>query len=122
MSDQTNDNSVITTIIQSCFTLKQVHHRLPILKRFLIKKLFGEEDSITSDEDINSERSWLNSLDASFYNQFTSQNVYQIFESLEKQVQALSPLVLYLSFEPSQKEIEEIGSWFRKNFSPSFIF
>lgn len=116
---------ILEKIIQSTYTLTDLYKKIRILKKYLISKFFDPNqlgNQQTIDQDLNSELDWLKSLGDEFYSQFNSQNVYQMFEELERKVESISPLTIYLGFEPPKEEIANIGLWLRKNTKGNDIF
>jgi len=113
-------NELLSIILKDTYSLSQLKHRLRILKSNLLKTFFGGENqnlSLTA-QDLN----WLKSLPSSFYQKFTKDNVYQILGGLEKGIPDLPTLTMYLTFEPDDATMSQIGSVARKTFnSPSLI-
>lgn len=112
-------NNILTTILKDTYSLTQLKHRVRILKAYLLKHLFASTtDSSPSPVDLN----WLKSLSADFYHQFNKDNVYQIFTDLEKQITNCPVLTMYLTFEPDEMALPQIGSFARQQFNkPSLI-
>lgn len=113
-------NDILAIILQDTYSLSQLKTRLRTLKSNLLNTFFGGESqnlNLTT-QDLN----WLKSLPESFYQKFTKDNVYQILEKMEKGIPNLATLTMYLTFEPDDATLAQIGSVARKTFnSPSLI-
>src|SRR3989344_5984448 len=94
-------NDLLNTILVNTFTLTQLKHRVGILRSYLTRVFFGAqtESQALSPEDLN----WLKSLPEDFYQKFNKDNVYSEFEALEEQINKLTPLIIYLTFEPERE-------------------
>ncbi|MBI4036681.1 F0F1 ATP synthase subunit delta [Candidatus Daviesbacteria bacterium] len=112
------NNEILNSILANTYTMHDLHHRLRILKTSLEAKFFGMKLSPLPPDDEN----WLNSLPVQFLGQFNKDNFYAIFEELEKKIDQISPLVIYLSFEPTPEILQQINLWFRTNLNTRFIF
>lgn len=111
-------NQILTTILANTYSLTQLKHRVRILKTNLLKTFFGTEPGYTSEvnlapQDLN----WLKSLPADLYQKFTKENVYQIFSDLDDNIAHLPILTMYLTFEPDEPALTQLGSFTRKQFS-----
>lgn len=105
----------LDTILQNTYSLSQLKARLTLLKNHLLKQVFaGPAQMLTADES-----SYLKSLPDDFYKNFTKDNINQIFTQFSGQISNLPTLILYLTFEPDEQTIEQIGSYARKTFGSS---
>lgn len=116
-------DDVLTIILKDTFTLALLKHRLRILKSNLLRNFFEpgaykKPNETISPQDLN----WLNSLPPSLYQQFTKDNVYQIFEAIEAKVNSIPVLLIYLPFEADNQAIYQIGTFLQKNFDSLFLF
>ncbi len=112
-------DEILNIILKDTYSLSQLKHRLRILKTNLLRTFFstGEVGSLSP-----AELSWLQSLPPQFYQQFTKDNVYKIFSDIDDAILNLKTLILYLSFEPDDATIAQIGSFTRKIFnSPALL-
>ncbi|MCR4305577.1 MAG: F0F1 ATP synthase subunit delta [Candidatus Daviesbacteria bacterium] len=127
-------DDILAAILKDTYSLTQYKHRVMILKAHLVQSFFGGgptlhlpgEGQVTASthlEGVASEvnlggqdTAWLNSLPESFYKQFTKDNVYDIFSNLEKQSNTLQVLTLYLTFEPDDATLNQIGTRARTAF------
>ncbi|MBU1000608.1 hypothetical protein KKE78_04405 [Patescibacteria group bacterium] len=111
---------ILNIILKNTYSLSQLKHRLRILKSNLLKTFFGGENQTlnSTTQDLN----WLESLPENFYRKFTKDNIYQIFADLEKKISNLPTLAMYLTFEPNDTTLYQVGSVARKTFNyPSLI-
>lgn len=104
-------NDLLNIILNDTFTQTGLKHNLLILRAFLSQKIFGSQSQFAPN-DLN----WLNTLPENFYQQFNSQNAYQLLEELTKQTQKITPLVVYLAFETDKGTVAQICSFARQTF------
>ena len=117
-------NDILTTILKDTYTLSQLKDRLLSLKQFLLQKFFNGQAP-------EADSSWLKSLPLDFITQFTDglinnglinkDNVYKIFEDLEKETLKLTPLTLYLTFEPDDATLSQICKRAREIFTGTSV-
>lgn len=112
-------NEILASILNDTYSLTQLKVRLNILKSYLLKAFFGslEESSPLAREDLN----WLNSLPEKFYQQFNKDNVYAIFKDLEAAISKFTPLTIFLTFEPDEISLAQIGKYARKTFNSPLL-
>lgn len=106
-------NSILNTILKDTYTLILLQHRLRILKSYLISQLFGANGQALPAEDLT----WLKSLPPNFYQQFTKDNIYQLFLEGENQLQKIPALIIYLPFEVDDQAQSSLGEAVRKTFA-----
>lgn len=112
-------SDILNTILSDTYTLTQLKHRLRILKNYLLKNFFGGDMKLA--EAATADLNWLKSLDHTFYQNFHQDNVYDIFTNLEAEIKKISPLTIYLTFEPDSSTCASIGMFARKRFNSSLI-
>lgn len=101
---------ILNTILKDTYSLTQIKHRVRILKDYLLKTFFGNTQAENlSEQDLK----WLKLLPKEFYRNFSKDNIYTIFDSLEQQLGKLNPLTIYLTFEPDEITLTEIGNYGR---------
>lgn len=109
---------ILNTILADTFSVTQLKHRLRLLKAGLLTKFFGgQPDTSLSAEELN----WLKKLPESFYQRFNKDNVYKIFTDLDAQIPRLPTLTMYLTFEPDELSLSQIGTYARNSFNPKLI-
>ena len=111
-------NQILETVLKDTFTLTQLKNRMRILKANLLKNFFGGSSTLQS---AAAELNWLSSLPPNFNAQFNKDNVYKIFEDLEQHIQKIPVLTIYLTFEPDDAAISQIGTFARKTYSSTFL-
>lgn len=109
-------DDTLAIILKDTYSLSQLKHRMRILKANLLKTFFGGENNQASNLTAQ-DLSWLQSLPENFYKKFTKDNVYQILTDLDKTASSLPTLTMYLTFEPDETALSQIGSTARKTFS-----
>lgn len=111
-------NDILDTILKDTFTELQLKHRLRVLKSHLLKALFGGKQTLLSGDDLN----WLGSLSPTLMQTFNKDNVYQIFDEVEKQLAKLPVLTIYLPIASTDNICLQIGSFARQTFqNPKII-
>lgn len=101
--------NILNTILKDIYTISSLKHRMRILKSYLENALFGGQNpNITS-----SDLAWLSSLGKDFLTQFTKDNLYQKFQTIEAQISKLPILIIYLPFEATDSANLQIGSYLR---------
>lgn len=106
-------NDLLNTILKDTYNQTQLKHRLRILKSHLISQLFGANGQALATEDLT----WLRSLPADFYHQFTKDSVYQLLAEGENQLQKIQTLIIYLPFELDDQATSNLGEAVRKTFA-----
>lgn len=103
----------LATILKDTYSLTQLKHRARILKSTILNAIFNNNQPPTyPPSDLN----WLKSLPQDFYQKFNKDNVYNIFTELEQKTTKLNTLTIYLSFEPDETALTQIGTYSRKLF------
>ena len=113
-------NEVLSIILKDTCSLTQLKYRLRLLKSNLLDSFFGAKSQdatalIQANTSISPhDLTWLKSLPEDFYNSFTKDNVYEIFTNLEKEANSLPTLIMYLTFEPDEATLNQIGIFVRQ--------
>lgn len=109
------DDQLLNTILRETYTLTQLKHRLSMIKIKFLQDFFGakKEQDLLSETDLT----WLKSLPSDFSQSINHDNVYDVFEDLEKRVNSMPVLIIYLTFEPDEVILAQIGEMARKTFS-----
>lgn len=110
---KTGVDEILTIILKDTYSLLQLKHRLRILKSNLVKTFFGNKASETVSE---VELNWFKALPPQFFQQFNKDNIYQTFEELEKRLESYPTLTMYLTFNPDEEALAELGTFTRKLF------
>lgn len=110
----------LNAILRQTYTLNQFKHRLSILKFKFLQDFFGTESK--TEALMESDLVWLKSLPPDFSKSINRDNVYVFFENLEKQLNSMPVLTMYLTFEPDDLSLTQIGEMTRKTFNnPNLI-
>lgn len=109
--------NILNIILKDIYTQTLLKHRLNVLKSYLIQSFFGNQAGAFAQVDL----SWLKSLPPGLYQNFNKDNVYKIFSDLEKQVSSLKTLTIYLTFEPDDLSLSQMGNFARKLFGNSLL-
>lgn len=107
-------NDILNLMMENTYTLPDLKHRLRILKEYLEAQVFSKNTSLSFDPE---DSAWLNSLPSGLFSQFNKDNLPDIFTTLEQTIDKISPLTLYLSFEPNKEIVSAISAWLRQNLS-----
>lgn len=110
-------DEILSIILKDTYSLTQFNHRFRILKSSLLKTFFGGPGESMNPQDLN----WLQSLPEGFYRQFTKDNVYDILGKVERKNTELTLLTMYLTFEPDDTALTQIGAVARKTFGLPFL-
>lgn len=109
--------NILNIILKDTYTQTLLKHRLNVLKSYLIQSFFGNQRGTFTQIDL----SWLKSLPPGLYQNFNKDNIYKIFSDLEKQIISLKTLTIYLTFEPDDLSLSQMGNFARKLFGNSLL-
>lgn len=114
------EEQLLQVITQETYTLTRLKSRVRILKNFLIAKIFQSQEQI--DADLSAEdQKWLSALDQNTIAQINKDNVYELFTSIEKKIDSLPVIVMYLPFDAPEIEVAKYGTKARQNFGTSIL-
>lgn len=111
-------DGILEIILKDTFTQNLLKHRVLIAKSYLLKAVFGNVHSMELDQ---KDMDWLNSLPDSFYKKFNKDNIYQIFEDLEKRIDLLPTIIIYIPIESTDEVSSKICSFVRKTYQNPLI-
>ena len=106
------DQQILQIILKDTYSLSQLKHRLSVLKTSLEQTFFGGEEKILNQAD----QVWVKSLPTGLLQNFDKNNIVTIFEDLKKGINKLQILTIYLSFDPDEAAISQIGEFAKKTF------
>lgn len=110
----------LANILKNTYTLSGLRRHVRILKDYLINKIFTQNQQPA---DISAEDGiWLNSLGGSFINQFNKDNIYPIFDEIDKSLDKMSALNIYLPFPQNDQIQAQIGQFIFKTFGKTILF
>ncbi len=110
--------NLLDTVATNTFTISDLKRRVRVLKEYLEKKIFGGNLKI---ELVSQDSLWLNSL-TNIGTVVDTKNFYQQMADLAKAVSALSPLIIYLAFDPPDEVISKLALDLRKILNSNLIF
>lgn len=105
-------NDILPIILNETYTQTQLKRRLRLLKAYIDSRLFSSGQKLVEQDSY-----WISSLGESFYQNFTKENFHNLFEKIEKQIDALNLLIVYLPIELPDKEIPMLGKKVRLMFN-----
>lgn len=107
-------DNLLNIILKDTYSLSELKARVSSLKAKLLKDFFGTSEDLQPQA---SQINWLNSLPSEVLTNFNKDNVYSVFEDLEKKITTLTPLTIFLSFEPDESSLNSIGQYARMAFN-----
>ncbi|MBI4036820.1 F0F1 ATP synthase subunit delta [Candidatus Daviesbacteria bacterium] len=99
---------VLDQILAETYTQTEALDKLRVLKELAVTELFGHGAKESNQTD--------------FLKNFNRDNVYQIFDELEKEIRTIKPLTIFFPFEMSAAELTKVGKYLRSKFGSSFLF
>lgn len=118
------DQTLLQIILQDTFIKTDSLKKVICLKDYLVNKIFslpGQDHPKTEITEDPSVTTWILSLDTALLSNINQQNIYTVFDQLEKSVKAIEPLVLYLPYELPEETITEIGQKLREDYGNNFL-
>jgi len=127
-------------ILQETYTRPQLIRRIRVLRDFLSFSLYEHPESrqnpiqkqvddylalrqvkMPNDNSGFREKDWLASLGQDFYNQVNPELFARFFSELDESMKSAEPVILYIPVELSDRDLAQIGSWFKHNVSVGII-
>lgn len=118
------DQTLLETILQDTFIKTLALKKVIGLKDYLLDRIFSlakqgpPKTSITDDPEIIT---WVLSLNPSLLTSINQQNIYSVFDKMEKSIKAIEALVLYLPYELPKEQLTEIGQNLREDYGNNFL-
>lgn len=113
---------ILEKILEQTFTFSKLKKRLNLLKTYLVNLYFADQtiskDNVYDQEGLN----WINTLGQDFLSHFNKDNVYSLFEALEKQSSQLNSLTIYFAIPLPDEELAQVGRWLRSNIDKNLLF
>ncbi len=110
-------DQILNTILKDTYTLSSLKHRLNVLKTYVIQKLFGNGLPKNQGQLEEIDLEWLKSLSPAFFQNFNKDSAYQLMSQLEKVINQLKTLTIYLAFETDNNSLISIGKYVRKTYT-----
>lgn len=107
--------TLVQTFFSTTYSISQARVRLRLIRDYMLNHFFKNDKSIIQDP-------WLISLGDSFYQGFSENNVYENLKTIEQEIESLEPLVIYLTFDMPEAEINRLGVWLRENIKTNLVF
>lgn len=114
---------LLDVILSDTFVKNAALKKTAALKDYLLKRVFSENQTPlekTGNEDPEISK-WVLNLDPAVYSGINPQNIYTVFDNLEKSIKGLEPLVIYLPYELPEEQITEIGQKLRSDYGKNFL-
>lgn len=122
------EDKLLSIMLSNTYTKADFKRRLRIVREYIEATGFttgGKKTTIaawlkTKNEpivDTLAVTTWSNDIDDILH----TKNIYQLAEHLEKRVNELPIVTIYLPFTPPEDEIPHIGEWARKNLDPNVL-
>lgn len=118
------DQTLLDYILQDTFIKTLALKKVIGLKDYFLDTIFSlskqepPQTQITEDPEITT---WVLSLNPSLLTGINQQNIYAVFDRMEKSIKAIEALVLYLPYELPKENIAEIGQQLRKDYGHNFL-
>lgn len=111
---------LLETILKTSYSKSDIHRRIRLFRTFLETEFFAKKNASLSDflkkEEANDgDTKAILSWGDGFAETFTKDNAYEYTDALTESIKNLPQVTLYVPFEPSQKDLESYGDWFRAN-------
>lgn len=120
----------INIILANTVTTDDLTERLSLLRGYYQTKLFGGaddqkmgireylKDRATTEEHIHALEEWERTFQRE---QVTGKSVYDNFEVIQKELDALPTTTIYVPVKFPQKELQDMGEWFRREIQPNMM-
>src|SRR5688500_15481385 len=102
---------IVTHITEQSTTLHQLIRRIRILKVSLEIKFYGKE--ITEDTLTEEDQNWLSSQTEDFWHNFSRENFSWLFEDIEEEMLKVIPLIVYVPFEITSSQTDDLGRYIK---------
>lgn len=114
------DDPILSKLLEDTYSLNSLKKKVRALKDSLTEEFFGagDHDKLALDDE---DKEWLKSLPEEYLKQFKKEEFNEIFRKLEKDIESLNPLTVYLAFDPEAGQVKEIGEFIRNNFSKDML-
>lgn len=122
-----NEDQLLHVLLTTTFVKSDISRRLGIIREYVNQRFFtsGEKKDVNkflalgnlSVEDQRVLTDW----DDDFFQTFTKENASGLFDTLDREVQNLPVINLYVPMELGSQDVVKIGTWMRKNLDPSVL-
>jgi hypothetical protein len=112
------EEKILDKILITTYTMGSLKRRLKALKSRLSEQFYGGDTNI---EMVHEESNWLNTYGVQFLSDFQKETFYQTMGKIEELVHKMTPFTIYLSFDPGEEEVTQIGNKVREIFTHKLI-
>lgn len=114
---------LLNQLLKDTYTEITALRRLRVLRAVITAKLFTREGVKLEEisEESSQDQFWINSLDKNFWENFSRDNVYHLFDDLQKELAAIQPLTIFLPIELPPAEINRLGQYLRESYGANFL-
>lgn len=116
-----NIDELLDKILEENFTINKLKVRFPLLREYMVAYFFGDKIEFEKTHS-GSDLEWIKSFDQAFFDSFTKTNVYETLDAIQKKIDEIKPLVIYLAFIIPIPELVLLGQKLRADFGKRFIF
>lgn len=109
-------NNLLALLLTNTYSLNQLKHQLSILKSYFEQQFFGGNVTFSA-KDLE----WVKTLPQDQLTKINKDNLTTTFQEAETQLDNLSTLILYLTFEPDEQTVAQIGEFARKTFNKQIL-
>lgn len=107
-------NQLLEQILDQCYTKHQALTLLSQLKESLTNQIFNHPST-------TSYPAWVKQFTSYHLTEFNHNNLYEIFDEVEKKIKSLEPLILYLPLSLPEEEIVKLYLFIRNNLQPILL-
>lgn len=112
---------LLETILATSYSKVDLHRRIRLWREYLEQAYFGkgkkqiiksflERESVTAQD-----RKAIESWGEEFAKSFTKETAYELTDILTESIKNLPLVNLYVPYEPTEKDVDRFGEWFREN-------
>lgn len=112
------EEKILDKILITTYTLASLKRRLKALKSRLSEHFYGGD---TNKSMVDEELDWLNTYGIQFLPDFQKETFYQSMGKIEAIVNKIKPLTIYLSFDPDEEQIKQIGTKVREIYTEKLV-
>ncbi len=106
---------LLQQILDQSYTQNQALKLLSEIKEKLVSQIFGNSETTITYS------AFVEDFVKFHSKEFNHENIYQIFEAVEKKIKALEPLIIYLPITLAEAEVVKLYLFIRKNFQNKLL-
>jgi len=118
------EERIINEILKDTYTVDILRKRIQIIKLILERQIYRPNTGEVQKNDIEiSQEKWLEKFDKNLLSGMNSQMYSSLTERIEKFIESIVPLTIYLVIVPDEDMVQKIGIWLRQNLNqPRLVF